>query len=412
MERIILHCDLNNFYASVECLYNPAIREKPVAVCGSQSTRHGIVLAKNQIAKKLGVRSAEAVWEARSKCPDLVVVPPNYALYLKFSAMAIKIYRRYTSLVEPFGIDECWLDVTASTGLFGSGTQIAEEIRRTIKDELGITASIGVSFNKIFAKLGSDMQKPDIVTEVDAHNFKHSVWNLPVSDLMYVGRSTKNKLNKVGILTIGDLASSPRKLLHELLGQWGETLWAFANGFDTTPVMPTYSEPVIKGVGNSLTTPRDLTCNEDVHILIYVLADSVGERLRKHHLKGRTVQICIRDQKLGCMERQAKLGTYTDISSEIAQKAYEIFLHSWDWSRSIRSLGVRVTDLVTAESYIQLSLLSDDRRTKRQLLDSSVDSIRKRFGHYSVQRALLLRDRGLNANPAEENIIHPVSYFK
>lgn len=415
MDRVILHSDLNSFYASVECLYNPDLRDKPVAVCGSQSTRHGIVLAKNQPAKKSGVRTGEAIWEARLKCPHLVVVPPNYERYLKFSALAADIYRSYTDLVEPFGIDECWLDVTHSCALFGSGYSIAEEIRKRVKEELGITVSIGVSFNKIFAKLGSDLKKPDAVTVIGRENFKDIVWPLHVSELIYVGRATERKLNRVGIYTIGDLARAPRQFLSNLLGKWGTVLWAFANGYDTSPISRFDSESLVKSIGNSLTTPRDLVCDEDAKILIHVLSDSVGERLRRHNLKGKTVQISIRADDLAYMERQAQVGRYTNITSEIAENAFRLFSATWNWSRNIRQMGVRVTDLVTADTYIQLSLFPDDRRINRQLLDKSIDKIRRRFGHYSVQRALLLRETGgksLNANPVEENVIHPAPFFR
>jgi len=412
MDRVILHCDLNNFYASVECLYNPDIRDKAVAVCGSQSTRHGIVLAKNYQAKRWGVKTAEPVWKAKSKCPDLVVVRPNYPLYLRFSKSAMDIYHNYTDLVEAFGIDECWLDVTESTRLFGSGIKIAGEIKDRVRRELGITASIGVSFNKVFAKLGSDLKKPDAVTVISEDNFKDSIWSLAVGDLMYVGPSTAARLNRVGILTIGDLACAPLKFLTGQLGKWGELLWIFANGYDDSPVTRVGCESIIKGIGNSLTTPRDLVCNEDVRILIYVLSESVGERLRKHCMKGKTVQISIRDDRLACIERQGQLGACTFTSWEIAEKAYEVFLKSWDWSRVIRALGVRVTGLTASGGCTQLSLFADDRRVKRELLDSSIDRIRARFGHYSVQRAMLLKSGSLNANPVEDNTIHPVSYFR
>jgi len=411
--RVILHSDLNNFYASVECLHHPEIREKPVAVCGSQSTRHGIVLAKNYIAKKLGVKTGEAIWEAKLKCPGLVVVHPNYALYLRFSAEARRIYKEYTDNVEAFGIDENWLDVTGSVKLFGSGFTIACEIGERIKKELGITASVGISYNKIFAKLASDLRKPDAVTFISEDNFKDIVYGLPVRDLMYVGHSTGYSLNRMGIFTIGDLAGASLKLLTGKFGKWGETIWMFANGYDITPVMKNDSEPVIKGVGNSLTTPRDLTCNEDVRILFCVLADSVATRLRRHHFKGRTVQIYVRDSCLGFIDRQAKLGDFSNISTEIAAKAYDIFRRNWDWSKNIRSIGVRVTDLATTGGgFLQTTIFNDDARIRLEMLESSIDRIRERFGNYSIQRGLLLIDQRLNANPAEENIIHPVSYFR
>ena len=412
MNRVILHSDLNNFYASVECLYNPELRDRPVAVCGSQSTRHGIVLAKNRIAKEFGVSAGDAIWEARSKCPDLVVVRPNYMQYLKFSILVRKIYENYTNLIEAFGIDENWLDVTESTRLFGSGREIADMLRKRIQYELGVTASIGVSYNKVFAKLGSDMKKPDATTVITEENYKEKVWCLPAGDLIYVGPSTRRKLTNIGICTIGDLANAPPKFLERHFGQWGRTLWIFANGYDETPVTKLDFQPGVKGVGNSLTTPHDLCTNDDVKILTYVLADSVAERLRRHHLKGRTVQLYIRSGDLSSIERQGQLSQYTCIASEIAEKALEIFADSWDWSKTIRTFGVRVTGVVPADQCRQVSLFDDEKRLRREQLECSMDGIRTRFGHYSVQRAMLLKSNGLNANPVEENIIHPVSFFR
>ncbi|NLK86834.1 MAG: DNA polymerase IV [Clostridiaceae bacterium] len=403
MNRIILHSDLNNFYASVECFYDPKLRNCPVAVCGSQSTRHGIVLAKNRIAKEYGVKSGEAVWEARSRCPGLVVVRPNYMRYLRFSMMVRKIYENYTNLIEAFGIDENWLDVTESTMLFGSGEKIADELRKRIEYELGITASVGVSFNKIFAKLGSDMKKPDATTVISPENYKEKIWGLPAGDMIYVGPSTRRKLADIGISTIGELACAPPRFLEKHFGQWGRTLWMFANGYDETPVTRLDFQPGIKGVGNSLTTPRDLCGDNDVKILTYVLADSVAERLRRHHLKGRTVQIYIRSGDLTFIERQGKLPYYCHTSSEIAEKALEIFAASWDWSKTIRTLGIRVTNVVMDNECGQLSLFDDERRLRREQLESSIDRIRSRFGHYSVQRAVLLKGNGLSASPVEEN---------
>ena len=411
MGRVILHCDLNNFYASVECLYNPEIREKPVAVCGSQSTRHGIVLAKNMYAKNCGVKAAEPVWQAKKKCPELVVVPPNYSLYLKFSNDVREILLRYTDLVEAFGIDESWMDVTESTKLFGDGLKIAESIKERIKSELGITASIGVSFNKIFAKLGSDIKKPDAITYISEENYKKVVWDLPVQELLYVGKSTLEKLNKFAIYTIGDLANSSPKFLSKQLGKWGETLWEFANGYDASPVVPAAFEPVIKGIGNSVTTPRDLTNNNDVKLLMYVLAESVARRLRAHNLKGRTIQVWVRAHDLETFEKQGPLQNYTYVSTEIAEKAYEIFTGFWKWEKNIRAVGIRVTNLAEADNNVQLSFLEDDTRQKKEIVEQCIDSIRKRFGYYSVQRAFLLTDSVLNTNIKNVNGFESASYF-
>jgi DNA polymerase-4 len=255
------------------------------------------------------------------------------------------------------------------------------------------------------------MKKPDAVTVISEENFKEKVWGLPVGDLLYVGSSTLSKLNNLAIYTIGDLACFSPSLLKRHFGKWGEILWYFANGYDSTPVTRLDYENSIKSIGNSLTTPRDLETNEEARILLYILSESVGERLRKHRLAGRTVQITIRDSSMACIERQAPLGSFTNVTSEIAEKAYEIFFNSWDWSRTIRLLGVRVTNLVLEDRYVQLSLFADPRHSKRERLDSCVDIIRDRFGQNSVQRAYLLNARKEYPNPVEDNIIHPVSFF-
>jgi DNA polymerase-4 len=370
-------------------------------------------LTKNLIAKRYGIKTGEAIWQAKQKCPDLIVMRPDYGTYIYFSKEARRIYSYYTDLIEPFGIDECWLDVTESSKLFGSGKNIADEIRKRLKDELGITSSIGVSYNKIFAKLGSDMEKPDATTVITQDDFKQKVWPLPVSDLLYVGRSTAKKLMNIGIYTIGDLANLNLSFLKKLLGKWGETLWAFSNGLDMVPVMKTDHQSVIKGIGNSMTTPRDLVNNEDVKLLLYVLSESVSERLRKYNFKGSTIQIYVRDNELNSIERQAKLNDCSFVTKNIADKAFEIFLNNWDWEKPIRSVGVRATNLVTADTYTQLSFFYDEKqKLKEEQLEYSIDEIRKRFGHYSIQRALLLKDKALNANPIEENVIFPVSYFR
>ena len=413
MERVILHSDLNNFYASVECLHQPELQGKPVAVGGSVERRHGIILARNTIAKNFGIKTGEAIWQARQRCPGLIVTPPNYDRYIRFSKLAREIYRDYTDKIEAFGIDENWLDVTDSTRLFGNGEQIAHEIRRRMHAETGITVSVGVSWNKIFAKLGSDLHKPNAVSVISRNDYKEKVWNLPAKELLYVGSSTWRKLSKIGLYTIGDIATVAPAVLTGLLGKWGEYLWSFANGLDTTPVSNLGTESIIKGIGNSMTTPRDLENNEDVKMLFYVLSESVAERLRNHCFKGRTIQIHVRDRELVTIDRQAPLNTHTFVSSEIAEKAFEIFLKNWTWDKPIRSIGVRVTDLVIPDCYTQLSLLDDDnRRLKKELLEKCIDDVRSRYGHYSTQRALMLKDQKLNANPIEENVIFPVSYFR
>lgn len=413
MERVILHSDLNNFYASVECLYNPDLRDKPVAVGGDVEARHGIILAKNYHAKKYGILTGEAIWQAQQKCRDLVVVPPNFKRYMRFSQMARDIYADYTDQCESFGLDECWLDVTGSYRLFGDGKAIADKIRERIKFEMGITASVGVSFNKIFAKLGSDIKKPDATTIISKDNFKDVVWKLPVNELLYVGRATHKKLNRYGIKTIGDLANTELKYLEYWLGKWGYMLWTFANGYDTSPVSNIGAKSLIKSIGNSTTTPRDLVNNEDVKITIYVLSESVAERLRSHGFICNTVQIYVRDNKLVSFERQGKIEIPTSNSNTIAKKAMDLFTESYNWDKPVRSIGVRACNL-TLEGDTQISFLPEHISEQKQNdLERAMDDIRRRFGHFAVQRGMMLQDNGLsNLNPKDDHVIFPVSYFK
>jgi DNA polymerase-4 len=356
MERVILHVDLNNYYASVECFYNPEIRDKAVAVCGSQEDRHGIVLAKNYIAKNYGIRTGEATWEAKRKCPELVTVPPNFDLYIKISRLVRDILKNYSDRVENFGIDENWLDITASCQLNKSGRDIAEDIQKRITLVTGLTTSIGISFNKIFSKLGSDMVGKNEIIEITKDNFKSKVWPLPVPDLLYVGPSTRKKLFNIGILTIGNLANSPLEFLKTKFGKCGETLWVFANGYDRSEVAKFDYNSVIKGMGNSLTSPKDLTCDEDVKILIYLLTESVAERLRANKLKGKTVQIWIKDKNFKGIVRQSQLYEHTYISYQIAEKAFQIFKNNWNWNENIRAFGVRVTNLIPSDEFVQISM--------------------------------------------------------
>ena len=279
MERVILHSDLNACYASIECMLNPLLKGKPVAVAGSVEERHGIILAKSQEAKVCGVRTGEAVWQAKLKCPDIVLVPPHYDEYIKYSSFVRDIYRRYTDLIEPFGLDEAWLDVTGSQRLFGNGWQIAENIRETVKSELDLTVSIGVSFKKVFAKLGSDLKKPDAVTVITREDFKEKLWNLPAVEMIGVGRATFAKLNSYGIYTIGDLANCDRDWITRQLGKNGTELWIFANGFDTSRVKPDgYREPV-KSIGHGITCSEDLVNAGEVWKVFLSLSQDVQRRL-------------------------------------------------------------------------------------------------------------------------------------
>ncbi len=412
--RTILHVDLNNFYASVECLYNPSLRNKPVAVAGDPANRHGIILAKNMPAKKMGVKTGEAIWQAQQKVPDLICVPPQYDKYLRFSRAARKIYCRFTDQVEAFGIDECWLDVSGSLNLFDSGPEIAEKIRRTVKDELGLTVSVGVSWNKIFAKFGSDYKKPDAITCITKENYKNIVWPLPVSELLYVGKASAYKLNRRAIYTIGDLAERDPVLLKLALGKWGLILSDFARGLDTAPVRTIDERSAIKSIGNGVTTPRDITHADDAKLVFICLSESVAARLRENALKCTGVEITLRDNTLYTINRQMQLPYPTYFSEDIINAAMQLLHRNYDFynNKHLRSLGVRGINLVTADAGIQLDLFCDAKLDQKEKLAKAVDQLRHRFGHDAILRAASLLDNSLRINPKDDHVIHPHSYFR
>lgn len=412
MERIILHSDMNCFYASVEMLHHPELAGKPLAVGGDPEARHGIVLTANYVAKKSGVKTGMALWQAKQVCPEIIFVPPRMDLYLRFSRMAQEIYSEYTDLREPFGIDESWLDVSASTSIKGDGMKIANEISKRIKHELGVTVSIGVSWNKIFAKLGSDYKKPDAITEFSRENYKNLAWNLPAGDLIYVGRSTNKKLQTLGIKTIGELANTEPAILENRLGKMGLVLHTFANGWDETPVCVEGYQAPIKSIGNSTTTPRDLVNDLDVKIILMALSESVASRLRENGFQCKVVEISIRDNELYHFSRQCKLKRPTNITDEIVQAAYRLFKDNYRWEHPIRSLGVRGCDLVSDDMPYQLDLfMSEQKREKLEKLDQVVDEIRARFGYQSIQRAFVYQDKLLAQLNAREHTVHPQGYF-
>lgn len=412
--RTILHSDLNNFYASVECLRNPAIRNKPVVVVGSKEDRHGIVLAKNMIAKKLGVKTGDVYWEAKQKCGDtLVEVQADFSTYFNVSREVRKIYEDYADRIEAYGIDECWLDVSSSLKLFGSGREIAETIRERIKTEIGLTVSIGVSWNKIFAKLGSDMKKPDAVTEITLDNFKTKVWGLPVEDLLYVGRATQQKLNRIGIKTIGDLAQADEQRLICLLGKWGSYLHTFANGKDESPVAKIGEEEAIKSIGNSLTVYRDLVDDEDVEPVIWLLADSVCSRMREAGLnKARTVYVYARSSNLSGYQKQGKLPRPSGAMQDVARKAFQLFKEVYKWENPLRSIGIAVSEFKFGDEQLDLfGNLEKDEKQKR--LDNTIDKLRAKYGNNIIQSAIVYKDPKLkDLDIKGEHTIHPYSFFK
>ncbi|MBQ6655332.1 MAG: DNA polymerase IV [Erysipelotrichaceae bacterium] len=411
MDRTVLHCDLNSFYASVEELYHPETRGKPIAVGGDVDARHGIILAKNQPAKKFGIQTGEALWQAKLKCPDLIIYKPNYARYMLFSRRVREIFHDYTDLIEPFGLDEAWLDVTGS-GIYGTGEQIADTLRRRILNELGVTASVGVSFNKIFAKLGSDLRKPDFTTVISRDNFRQLVWPLESGELLYVGRSSQRRLAENGINTIGQIAQCSPEKLRKILGKWGEVLWSFANGYDDSPVARYDSSEIIKSIGNSVTCYRDLACQQDLDIVMYVLAESVASRLRDHGFQCRLVSIYLRTNELLCFSRQMAVEP-TDLASEIMKAVRTLYRNNYHWQKPLRSVGVRAGKLVSNFNGRQLSLFADEKqRQKEGKLERVIDEIRSRYGFYSIRRLSMLMDQPLSSfDPKGEHVIFPESYF-
>ncbi len=386
-DRIILHCDLNNFFASVSLLSSPTLYDLPVAVCGSKEERHGIVLAKNEIAKKFGVKTAEAVWEAKRKCPELVILPPDYKKYHEYSELTREIFRRYTDLIEPFGIDEAWLDVTGSTLLFGSGEEIADKIRRDIRRELKITASVGVSFNKVFAKLASDMKKPDASTVISRENFKEKVWPLPIEDLLFVGKSTAARLNERGIFTIGDITLCDDNYLNRLIGKNGIQLKIYAMGNDNSPVKSQFEQDIPKSIGRSVTPPSDITNEEEVWKIYLSIAEDIAGNLRSYGLYAGGLQVHTRTTALETKEYSRALTVPLNTSMSIAKKGLELFRQSYNWGMPLRSVGLRAISLRDSTTAVQQDIFGEtDKDTHDEIIEESMEDLRDRFGKGSIKR--------------------------
>ena len=379
-----------------------------MAVCGSPENRHGIILAKNERAKKYGIQTAETIWQAKRKCPGLVLAPPHHEEYEKYSVQINGIYQRYTDLVEPFGIDESWLDVTGSQTLFGSGAQIADELRTVIRRETGLTVSVGVSFNKIFAKLGSDYKKPDATTVIDRENWKRLLFPLPVTAMLFVGRSANDTLAKLGIHTIGELAESERSLLAARLGKAGGLLHDYANGLDDSPVRNYHDKREIKSVGNGMTFKRDLTGINDIRVGVTTLADSVARRMRRHGVKCRVVQITIRNPSFKTITRQKTLETPTHLAKELANASMELIQANWNLNAPIRMLTLTGSSLVSDDFPCeQLSLFDAGggrQRRKQEQLENALDTIRSKFGSGSVAfGGILKNDIGIEEHDIDTN---------
>ncbi|MCC8160566.1 MAG: DNA polymerase IV, partial [Oscillospiraceae bacterium] len=383
MDRTILHCDCNGFYASVECVLNPELRNVPMAVGGDEESRHGIILAKNEKAKKFNIQTAETIWQAKKKCPDLVIVSPHHDLYHKYSKQVMDIYKRYTDYVEPFGLDEAWLDVTGSKRLFGDGVTIADTLRKTVKEETGLTISVGVSFCKVFAKLGSDYKKPDATTVFSKDNWREFIYPLSVRDLLYVGRRTGDELEKLGVKTIGELAAFDEKTLVSHLGKAGAMLRRYANGLDNDRVKSIYEKEEIKSIGNGITFSQDLLGEGEVRGGIYALSDSIAARMRRKKLKCTTVQVMIKDPQFKTISRQRKLDYPTYTSRDIREAAMDIVRKSWNFKLPIRMMSVTGMNLIGEDDiYEQVSLFEESREQGKKVerFEKTVDSLKSRFG--------------------------------
>lgn len=398
-ERVILHSDLNNFFASVEIANNPSLAGKPLIVCGDPKERHGIVLAKNEEAKKFGVKTAETVYSALKKCPDLQMVEGHHLEYRKYSKKVVEIYNRYTDQIEECSIDECALDMTESVQLFGSGYEIAERIRKEVKTELGLTVSIGVSFNKVFAKLASELKKPDAVTEITRTNYKEKVWPLPVTELLFVGKSTADVLHKIGVHTIGDLANADEALLTRFLGKRGRQVRVYARGEDDEPVKSVKEKENLKSIGNSSTLPKDITDREEVKRWFYVLSESVAARLRDADVgKANTVHIVVRNEKLQDTTCQTKVSP-TILCGDIAKAAYELFCKHFPLGTRVRMLGVTVSGFDYHVEQMRLDAYmggSNASYEKKERAENAIAKLREKYGYATVQRGLVLEDEKLS----------------
>ena len=394
-DRVILHCDCNSFFASVETALHPSYANVPMAVCGSEEDRHGIVLAKNEIAKSFGIKTAETVYSAKKKCPGIVIARPHYDEYVKFSRLVNNIYSDYTDLIEPFGIDESWLDITASIRAFGTPVQIAEEIRRRVREEIGITVSIGVSFNKVFAKLGSDYKKPDAITYIDRNNFKSIIYPLPAENLLFIGKRTSEELKHIGVRTIGELAAVSETALVSKFGKMGHMLYKYSNGLDDEPVLSN-SHSSKKSISNGLTFRHDLTSISEWRLGIYYLSEEIGHKLRTSGMAAEGVSLTIKDEYLRSIQRQRKLNKPTDISAEIAECALGLLLDEWTEGKPIRMLTVGVYNLISSSAVsIQLDIFASDNevvRNKSKIKEETVDIIRQKFGNHAIVRGSLISD--------------------
>lgn len=397
-DRLIFHCDCNNFYASCECLERPELKNVPMAVAGDPEYRTGIVVAKNEIAKNAGVKTTDTVWQARKKCPDIVFVPPRHRLYAKISEQVNAIYHEYTEYVEPASIDESFLDMTGAAAYYGmTERELADELRRRIREEIGVTISVGVSFNRVFAKMGSDYKKPDATTVISRDNYRDVLWPLPVSDLLFAGKATVEALHKKYIYTVGDLARCDRQSIHQWLGKGGDQLWIYANGLDGAKVRRFGEKEEVKSISHGMTFRKNLTDIHEVRTGISVLVDDIAMQLRRQNLKGAVIQIQIKTPDLRSISRQITLDHHTYLQHEIKDIAMQLMLDNWNIGPGapIRAITVGVTHLVQADAAVQQLSLFDIgmetsngkkvmNREKQEKIEAAVDKLRMKHGSAAI----------------------------
>ncbi|EFP61335.1 DNA polymerase IV [[Clostridium] innocuum] len=412
-ERIIVHSDINHCYAQIEEMKYPELRDIPMAVGGSEEERHGIILAKNDKAKAFQIKTGESLREALAKCPQLRILKPDYEEYMYYTEKVKDIYREYTDQVESFGLDEAWMDLSESTALFGDGRSIARRIQNRVAHELGMSVSMGVSYNKIFAKIGSDMDKHSGLVEITRQNYQDVIWPLPVSDMFYVGRATKHKLAHYAIETIGQLAQLPKGWMKDRFGKMGELIWWFANGEDVSEVALISHQDPVKSVGNAITAPKDVCTYEEAKLVYYVLVESVASRLREQGLRGNVISITLRSTELSWFSRQRKLTQATNIAAEIMPVVLTLLQENYDFTIPLRTIGVTVSGIEKDTGFTQLNLfVSEQERQRQRKLEETMDAVRERFGFAKIQRCSMLQDRHLtDFNPKEDHVVHPVGFF-
>lgn len=409
-ERWVLHCDCNSFYASVELLAHPELRDVPVAVCGDPEGRRGIVLAKNEAAKRFGIQTAETVWQARAKCPELTLLPPHRERYREFYTRINDIYQEYTARVEPFSIDESWLDVTQTWRLFApSPRALGDQLRQRVRRETGLTISVGVSFNKVFAKMGSDYKKPDATTLITRGNYRAVLWPLPVGDMLFVGRRMRARLEAMGIRTVGDLAAADPRLLADTFGKLGAELSTYARGEDRAPVRRWGEKEPVKSIGNGMTFKHDLHTPAEVQTGLSALAEEVAARLRRHGLYAGAVQVTIKGADLKSIQRQKQLPLSTHLARDLERESLALVRAHWPPGRPIRMLTVTALGLTEEPFAIQQSLFDDAPRPdpRREALEHSLDRIRAKYGRNAIADANVLRNdlglEGLSMEPDSES---------